>query len=796
MIEVRQIRMGADAAGKLKKSETALSPVVKVASVAELLNNAEKHVAHIPESERYNLYFTLGHGILDHTGTGRTWAMQDVITFDVDHIEYEDIFDDVTGKTIARPLAQYTALVTNALGLVDGDYGLIATGYGLQLIIPLAKPIEDKRFFKQNALHYQMCMQKISQVLTDAKLPHEMDATAFESNRLHRMPATINRKAGRPDRHATLLVQVPEKASNWDLAKTSGLPAVKETDELPAKQVSRLSVDVKEVQTCNFLKWAKENQNDVTEPQWYAMLSVVSRLDDTGAHAHEYSKDYKGYSPREVDRKVEYAKTIAGPRTCDNINNLWGQCASCPHYRQVNSPISIKGKDFIATKDAGFWFYDKNGKPTNPDYEGLLKQYQLDTNFVNIKDEIFVYEESHFKKVDDRHPQQFTETMMNPKPMRVHRGEFQAKVSMYNIAYEADGIRKSASRKINFKNGVLDLETMQLLDHSPEYFFTHTLTYDYDPIAQAPMFEKFLDDVTKGRAELKQALIEYIGYCMSGDECRAHKFLTLTGTGANGKSTLVQILQALAGGMEGKAFSSVRLDSLGNNFDNMGLFNKLFNIMDENEPYLEGKQFEILKDMVAGGVVTGANKFKDAIQFVNKTKFIMLCNELPKGAAPNKGYFRRLLIVPFDAEFEGKGADAFIADKICESELPGIMNLALEGYHNLKARGYKFAHSDVMDKALENYKHEADNVARWASFYVEAARDTKQVYSITDLRGRYEEWTRLEGERAVATNQFTKRLQAYLKAKNIKFTYYPQKWIANKNVSAIDGIEILMESSH
>lgn len=800
MIEVRKIRMVADReTGKSKKIETALSPEIKAPSISHLLNNPTQYLGQVTPQERFNLYFTLGHGKVGHDGPGRTWASQDVITFDIDHVEYETT--GVGGSVgvivnsihpIDAPSLRYEPVIRNALGLEVSDYGLIATGYGIQVIIPIADAITDKNFFKQNQPHYKICADKLSDALAAAKLPGHVDLTAFESNRLHRMPGTINRKAGRADRQAFMLKPVPEKSSTWNIAKCSGLPTLVEADSLPIKQISRLKVDTVEVQKCNFLQWAKANQNAVTEPQWYAMLSVVSRLDDTGALAHEYSKEYKGYKPNEVDRKVEYAKTIAGPRTCDNINNLWGGCSECPFYRKVNSPISIRGKDFIATKDTGFWLLDKNGRPKDPDYEGLLKQYSLENSFINIKDEIYVHTGTHYEQVDDRHPQRFCEDTMLPKPMRVHRGEFASKVSMYNLEYHADHVRATSSRKINFSNGVLDLDTMELSEHSPDYFFTYTLNYAYDPIATAPKFEKFLDDITKGREDLKQTLIEYMGYCMSGDECRAHKFLTLTGTGANGKSTFVSILQALAGGLSAGSYSSVRFDALGGNFENMGLFNRLFNIMDESEVYLEGKQFEILKDMCVGGIVRGSNKFKDIITFRNTAKFIMLCNELPKGASPNKGYYRRLLIVPFDAEFEGASADAFVADKIIADELPGIMNMALQGYMKLKARGFKFVESETVTASIETYKQDNDNVARWCSLNVTAGEG--KVRAMQGLRKAYEVWVQGEGERAVGMGQFTRRVLAWAKGTGIKVQHYPQKklkqgdkWV---NVSAIEGINV------
>jgi len=776
MIEVRRISMVAEReTGTAKKFEKGLEPRLYVGSIYELFANLKDFLVNI--DDKVNLYYTLGHAKQNHEGPGRTWQSQDVISFDIDHCTY---------TAEGRLAPGYVKAFNEALG--TSEYCLVATGYGVQLLIPLAKPITEKSFFEKHKLHYSIVLQKIKDALLEAKLAGTPDPSAFEANRLHRLPGTINRKEGRPDRNAVLINGLPKTAPDWNLVKCSGLPDVSEADELPIKQVSKLSLDVHEIQTCEFLKWAKQNQNAVTEPEWYAMLTIVSRLDDDGALAHEYSKDYKGYRPNEVERKILYAKTNAGPRTCKNVNALWGKCNTCPHNGKVTSPISLKGKDFIATRDAGFWYYDKNGKPTKPDYEGLLKEYENKHAFINLKDLHYIYKDSHFELVDLEYAKMFAENTMSPKPVASQRSEFAAKVEMYNRAYDADTVRESGARKINFQNGVLDLTSGTLLDHSPELFFTQTLNYGYDPIARAPLFEKFLDDITVGREELKNILLEYMGYAISGDDSRAHKFLVCTGTGANGKSTLMQILQALVGGTRGKAFSTVPFHSLGQEFSNIRLFNKLFNIMDESEIYLEKRQFETLKDMVAGGLVSGSYKFKDAIEFKNTAKFILLVNEIPKGATPNKGLYRRFLIVPFDATFEGAGADKFLAEKIIAEELPGIMNMVLDGYYRLRARGFNFPETAVTSSELNKYKEENDNVARWCTAHVKQGE--ARIVSVRDLRKHYETYVREDGEVPVAINQFTKRLLAWCKDKKIEFNYHPQKKLNNRNVAAIEGLSL------
>jgi putative DNA primase/helicase len=263
----------------------------------------------------------------------------------------------------------------------------------------------------------------------------------------------------------------------------------------------------------------------------------------------------------------------------------------------------------------------------------------------------------------------------------------------------------------------------------------------------------------------------------------------MTGTGANGKSTLANILRRSMGGLTAGAYSSVPFRDIGKEFANIRLFGKLFNIMEESESFLDRAQFETLKDYSVGGLVSGSKKFKDAIEFENFTKFIIICNELPKGGTPNQGLYRRLLICPFNADFQGEVVNPNLADEICSEELSGIMNLLVQGYWALKKRNYSFKEAPVVSAMLEEYKHETDNVARWASLNL-AQGAGEECIAVRELRSKYESWVTGDGEKPVAINQFTKRLMAFCKGKKINIKYYPQKKIAGLNVPAIEGIRL------
>ena len=89
------------------------------------------------------------------------------------------------------------------------------------------------------------------------------------------------------------------------------------------------------------------------------------------------------------------------------------------------------------------------------------------------------------------------------------------------------------------KNGVLNIETLELIPYSREYYFTSKLNVDYNPQADCPKIKKFLIEVVE--PEDVDLLIEIVGYCLYR-KYHIQKAVMLVGGGANGKSTYLLLI--------------------------------------------------------------------------------------------------------------------------------------------------------------------------------------------------------------------------------------------------------------
>lgn len=684
--------------GKSKKYEAFFANNWRAASVPELFSNIDHYVGKIPEDERWNMYFTVASCLEQR---GRKLEVQKTIPFDIDDIDVDRMHE-------------YIEPVCKALNVSSANTGVLFSGHGLQFFIELQEPlwITDEEVFDENRVHYKACCGNINQCLYSLGLSGSADVSVWSPARLMRLPNTLNKKPNREIREAKLLSGhiIPVA---WEMHIESKLPEILDSEQVTSNQLLRFpKPDTNGVlEGCEFIKRSKTHGHKMSEPQWYAMLSVLGRLDNGRELCHEYSKIHEDYTEDETDTKMEQAMDASGPRTCENVASMWKGCIKCPHYGKLRSPILIRSESFIKTKDTGFHEVkiDKNGNPVpgKPNYEDMRKYYEQLHTYRTLADSFMVYNYSgkYWKTVPDSHLLGFARDHFHPYGDSSKRNEFRNLVQCTNLV-NAEWF--SIPHKINFQNGILDLETMDVLDHAPEFGFRYVLPYAYDKTAECPRFSQFLDEVTLHDKQMRKVIEEYMGYCLSYDDPSwGEKAMILVGEGSNGKSVLLDVMKALAGK---ENYSSLTLSDLHDPQNRYELDGKLFNLAEET-PSKSLSDSSLFKNLVTGGETMVKVVYKPPFKLKNMAKLLFACNELPWTKDVSFGMFRRLLIVPFNARFTQETQDKGLRDKL-RDELPGIMNVAIAGLKRLKAQG-NFSESEAIQEEVDIYHAESDSIRPW-----------------------------------------------------------------------------------
>lgn len=291
---------------------------------------------------------------------------------------------------------------------------------------------------------------------------------------------------------------------------------------------------------------------------------------------------------------------------------------------------------------------------------------------------------------------------------------------------------------LNVENGMLDLDTYNLLEHSPEYLSTVQIPIHYDVKATAPKFLSFLDDITCNDAELVSVHQELIGYWLTA-ETKAEKAVYYYGSGANGKSVLASIITELIGAQN---VSSIPLSKFNDQFGLESIIGKSLNISAENEMGGKALKTDNFKAIVSGDSITINIKYRPAITYRPFCRQVFLVNNLPDSSDVTEGYFRKIIIIPFPRTFKNKERNVNLKGELLR-ELPGILNWALEGLKRLRKNDYQFSSSKAIESLQEAYYREQNPVQEFFDEYVIIQENSRTKQS--DFYNMYIQWLESQG---------------------------------------------------
>ncbi len=231
---------------------------------------------------------------------------------------------------------------------------------------------------------------------------------------------------------------------------------------------------------------------------------------------------------------------------------------------------------------------------------------------------------------------------------------------------------------LNVLNGTIDLHTGKLRPHRREDLITKLAPVEYDSTAQCPMFMSFLDKITAGDEELQKFLQRAIGYGLTGDTSEQVMFVAY-GTGANGKSTLLNIIQDLLGdyALQTPTDTFVRKRDRSATNDLARLRGSRFVVA--TEVNADGKLDEVLVKQITGGDKISARfLYREFFEFQPECKIFLVTNYKPDISGSDEGIWRRIVLIPFEVRIPEGERDKHLIEKL-RKELPGILAWAVEG---------------------------------------------------------------------------------------------------------------------
>jgi putative DNA primase/helicase len=369
-------------------------------------------------------------------------------------------------------------------------------------------------------------------------------------------------------------------------------------------------------------------------------------------------------------------------------------------YYEENTPLNVQEKenmDKLRSEVYQDLILKRVSFATEKIAEYIKNKYIIKTIKSDVKKELWVYKEGIYENLGETTIQVECRNILQEAYLANRSQAVIDKIITDTIIDKEEFFNQQNKYQdlIAVNNGILNIETRKLIPFNPKIYFFNKLPVNYDSSAECNKIIHFVEEITEKEEDVK-TIQEIIGYSLL-KEYKYEKAFMLHGTGRNGKSKLLDLIELLIGG---KNISSTPLGQLeeDDSFSIINLHNKLVNIAaDVTKQAL--KDSGIFKSLVGRDTIQARRKFKEAIEFKNYAKLIFATNTLPEPKMVSEAFWLRWVVIRFPMKFlPQKEIDAIPLDKRSnvklqnptllddlsgEEEISGLLNWALNGLDRL-----------------------------------------------------------------------------------------------------------------
>ncbi len=329
------------------------------------------------------------------------------------------------------------------------------------------------------------------------------------------------------------------------------------------------------------------------------------------------------------------------------------------------------------------------------------------------------------------------------KYLRLRRSqltELEAQLYIY-----AELIEDKSKFLVKLRNGVIVEDTVVDYDCGFTPFY---LDVSYDSEAYDKNVDEFIDFICCGRKDMRIVLEEILGHILLVTKF-PHKIFFLTGSGANGKSTFVEMITKWTGELS----SHVDIANFDDGTSLTSLIGKIVNVADDVDAiYLE--KSKNLKTMASGNTVGARAIYSQPITLKNTATLIFTANEPPVFKDKSQGIGRRLVIIPFDNVVKERiyNLDDLLSSDNAKSYL---LNLALAGVKRILDNKLEMSESKTIEEATKQYYLDNDSVLAYLNDYGDIGNNP-----VSSVYEAYTDYCEDSNLKAVSLNKFSRRLKS------------------------------------
>jgi len=305
---------------------------------------------------------------------------------------------------------------------------------------------------------------------------------------------------------------------------------------------------------------------------------------------------------------------------------------------------------------------------------------------------------------------------------------------------------------LNTPTGIVNLRTGEMRIRKGDYV-TQVARVSPDAQAKCPTWLRFLGEVFASDEEKVEFVQRMCGYMLTGDR-REHKMFFMWGTGANGKSTLIDLLLWLLGTYAVKLPTITLMQSVVDRHPTelaqlRGRRLAVSNELDDGQYWAESR----IKDLTGDETLTARFMRQDFFSFRMTQKHLVAGNYKPRLKGGDPAIARRMVLIPFTETFEGKRKDSLLPERL-KAEAPAIMAWMVTGAVVWSRDGLIVPES--IRQASVEYLAENDDLAIWMD--ERCIREQSREEAAGDLYLSFSDWKRERGEHAPSQTSWGQRM--------------------------------------
>lgn len=249
--------------------------------------------------------------------------------------------------------------------------------------------------------------------------------------------------------------------------------------------------------------------------------------------------------------------------------------------------------------------------------------------------------------------------------------------------------------------------------HNPEHLITKQTAVDPSDEGM-DIWKSALDTFFLGDDTLIDYVQRMVGLSAIG-KVYVEALIIAYGEGRNGKSTFWNVIARVLGTYSGNISADMLTVGCRRNVkpELAEAKGKRMLIASELE---EGMRLNTanVKQLCSTDEIYAEKKYKDPFSYTPTHTLVLYTNHLPKVGAIDKGTWRRLIVIPFDATIEGNADIKNYADYLFEHAGGAILSWVIEGSKKVIKDNYKITPPQKVCDAIEHYRDSND----WLSYFL------------------------------------------------------------------------------